>query len=38
MKRLVAILIVLTLGLAAAGCDSHSEDHKGHNHKAGEKH
>lgn len=38
MKRLAAILIVLALALGSVGCDRHSDDHMGHNHKPGEKH
>lgn len=31
------VLLVLVLGMGAVGCDRH-DDHKGHNHKPGEKH
>ncbi len=38
MKRIAAILIVLVWALGAAGCDKQADDHKGHDHKPGEKH
>ncbi len=36
-KRLAVLVLVIAFGVA--GCDSGShDDHKGHNHKPGEKH
>ena len=37
MRWIIRLIIVALLAIPAVGCDQH-DDHKGHNHKPGEKH
>lgn len=40
MRWILGLLVVLVFGLGSIGCDNHSngDDHKGHDHKEGDKH
>lgn len=38
MRWIARLLLAVVIIGGVAGCDSHSDDHKGHNHKPGEKH
>ncbi len=35
---IIRVLVVAFLAAGVASCDGGKDDHKGHNHKAGEKH
>jgi hypothetical protein len=34
----MSLVVAMVLGLAVAGCSKGDDDHKGHDHKPGEKH
>jgi hypothetical protein len=38
MRWVISLVVAVLLAGAVAGCDSGHDDHKGHNHKPGEKH
>ena len=38
MGWILKVLVVAILAVGVAGCGEKSDDHKGHGHKAGEKH